>query len=289
MWLLVALVAQFIFGTSAVFDKSLLRRGFFDPWVYTFWIGVFGLASLLLAPFGLKVLPLPLLFLALGAGSVFIASLFFLFVALKRGNASTVVTFTGGCSSLASFTFAALLLHSPLTGGSLAGFLFLLCGAFLLFLSEKRKMLRPVLTASIIAAVLFGFYGVLAKVVFEQSSFITGFVFIKLGAALTVFLLLAVPRLRRRAVVLSQEAGRSERLWYGANMVYAGTGSALIHVAISLAHPTLVEATQSFQYVVTFFSSWLWFGERFQGRELWGKIAATILIGVGVSVLALAG
>jgi len=81
-WLLIAALAQLTLGTSAVFDKLLLRRGVFDPWVYTFWVGILGIFSLVLVPFGFESVSLGFLLLALLAGSIFILAVLFMFLSL---------------------------------------------------------------------------------------------------------------------------------------------------------------------------------------------------------------
>lgn len=287
MWLLVALTAQFILGTSAVFDKLLLRRRFFDPLVYAFWIGMFGLAALVLAPFGFSVpKPAPAL-LALGAGAVFIGGLFFLFMALAHGKALTVLTFVGALTPLVSFLFSVFLLNTSLGSSNLTGFLFLLIGGFTLFASERDRIRLGTVVAACAAVLLFGSYSVLAKSVFAHTSFITGFVIIKFGSALTAATVLVVPVWRKRILRLSRTAVSSDRLRYAANVLYAGSGSTLFNVAIALGHPALVEATQSFKFIVIFVCSRLLLGEHLRGSELWGKIFATVLIVVGISILAL--
>src|SRR3990167_6481945 len=90
-WLLIAALAQLTLGTSAVFDKLLLRRGVFDPWVYTFWVGILGIFSLVLVSFGF-------LLLALLAGSIFILAVLFMFLSLHRGEASEILPIIGSLS-----------------------------------------------------------------------------------------------------------------------------------------------------------------------------------------------
>ncbi len=78
-WLLVAALAQFILGTSGVFDKLLLRRGFFDPWAYTFWLGILGIFSVVLLPFGFESAPLTTIFLAMLGGAAFVFAMLAMF------------------------------------------------------------------------------------------------------------------------------------------------------------------------------------------------------------------
>jgi hypothetical protein len=119
-------------------------------------------------------------------------------------------------------------------------------------------------------------------------SFITGFVMIKFGSALTAGALLLVPALRDRIIRMSRKAVSGDRLYYAANTLYAGGGSTLINVAIWLSHPALVEATQSFKYVVVFVFSYILLRERASPLKLLAKIGAMLLVAAGVGVLAFA-
>ena len=282
-WIFIALLAQFILGTSAVFDKLLLLRRSFDPWVYTFWIGIFGgFMSLCVALFGFTVLPAQSLLTALAAGVIFIGGLFFLFAALARGYASTTFTVIGALAPVATLAIGSTFFRYQLWGADLIGFIFLVCGGLLFFAFGKRAFDYAGVALMLGSIVLFGLYTILAKTIFEHNSFITGFVWIKLGALAAVVFSLAIPPLRRRVVVLSRESVGRYRMGYAANLLYAGLGSFLINAAISLAHPALVDATQSFKYAVIFIVAWFVLGEQCSGRELAKKIAAIILIMLGM-------
>lgn len=282
MWLLVATVAQFILGTSAVFDKLLLGRKFFDPWTYTFWVAILGLAAFILAPFGFAFLPVSLLVLAFFTGAIFISALFLLFYALHKGEASTTFLFIGSISPIATLLIGEALLRGQLKGGDYAGFFFLVIGSLLLFLIEKKELHVSIILLSLASAFLFGLYGVLAKIVFEQSSFIAGFISIKSGAALFVLSFLAIPYVRKSVSSMSRASASKQRFLYVLNGIYAGIGSTLIAFAISLGHPALVDATQGLKYIVIFVAAWILLHERSYGKILFGKIVATCLIIIGV-------
>lgn len=287
MWLFVALTAQFILGTSAVFDKVLLRRRFGDPWAYTFWLGILGVLAVALVPFGVTLLPTMELLVALLAGALFLAALLLLFLALKQGEVSGTVPIIGGLTPVFTLLIGWFLLADRLGRGELIGFTLLVAGSFILFLSNGKGLRFGLLGLMITSAFLFGLSNVLTKIVFEASSFVTGFVWVKIGGVLFVLPPLLLASFRRKVLVLGGAFAGFNRFLYFSNRVYAGVGSVLVYVAIFLAHPALVDATKSFNYMVIFFVSWLWLGERFSGKALWGKFIATILIGAGVVWLAL--
>ncbi len=288
-WLFIAIIAQIILGTSAVFDKLLLKRQFFDPWVYTFWIGIFGgFISLFLMPFGFLELSIQSRIVALVTGVIFIGGLFFLFTALQRGYASTTFTLVGALTPLATLIIGSAFFRYQLWGVDLLAFSLLVLGGLLFFSAGRKRFYFSGMIFIFASIAFFGLYTVLTKLVFEQNSFIAGFIWIKWGAAMAVVLCLAVPALRKRVFALSHESSGWYRVEYIANMIYAGIGSILVNFAISLAHPALVDATQSFKYVVIFIVAWFLLRERFFGRQLVIKIIATALIIFGLVWLGLA-
>src|SRR3989344_8682745 len=118
-WLLVAITAQIVLGTSVVFDKLLLRRGFVDPWVYTFWFGLLGLFSFLLLPFGVADIPLIVIPVALIAGAFFIAAMLCVFLAIRKADVAGTLALVGALSPIATHTIGSLLKQQVLGFGDL--------------------------------------------------------------------------------------------------------------------------------------------------------------------------
>lgn len=281
-WLLIAILAQIILGTAAVFDKLLLRVRVPDAVTYTFWLGVLGIIALVLLPFGFSSLAPIFIILALSAGVIFIVSLLLLFFALELGYALSILPLVAALIPFFTIVFSYVLLGGRLTGMDFIGILFLMLGALFFFLSEKRELRVRLFLFLVSSAVLYAFSSVLQKVVFEHASFITGFFWIKIGGVMCALALLAVHSWRRKILHVSREAGGSNRLWYLANRGWAAGGSILLSIAIFLSHPALVEATQSFRFVIIFFAAWFILGERFRGKTLGIKITATIFIMLGL-------
>ncbi len=180
-WLFIATLAQIILGTSAVFDKFLLKRKFFDPLVYTFWLGLLGIFSLIILPFGFSLLSVKIIIIALIAGAIFILAMLFLYYALDYSEASGVLPAFGGFSPIFTLIFSYFLLNSLLGFGELISFFFLVLGGITLFLIEKKEL--RFFSFGLIAAssLFFGLSNVLSKIVFQAGPFISGFVWIKIG------------------------------------------------------------------------------------------------------------
>lgn len=281
-WLLIAILAQFILGTSGVFDKLLLRRGFFDPWAYTFWLGVLGLFSVVLAPFGFKLIPLSIILIAFLAGTSFVLAILCMFLALRRGQASETLPLIGGFSPVFTLFIGFLLLKDQLFLQDLIGFTLLVIGGFLLFLAAEGRISIKSTSLIFLSAALFGLSNVLTKIVFNNSNFITGFFLIKTGGALTALMLLIYPLARKSIIASSKESAPTNQFLYIANRAYDGIGSLFVYIAIFLAHPALVDATQSLKYIVIFFTSWFLLKEVAKGKALFGKIISTALVVFGL-------
>jgi drug/metabolite transporter (DMT)-like permease len=284
-WFFIALLAQFVLGTASVFDKLLLKKSYPNPVGYTFWVGMLGLASLALIPFGFEQIPAELAVFAIGTGALFMAALFLFFWALFYGEASGAVVSISGLSPVATLVFSAFLLGTILSPYQLASFLFLILGGFLLaFTAPQESRLRVVMLV-FASALLFGISNALSRQVFDAAGFITGFVWLKTGGALMVLLFLFYAPWRRR-IFGTEKADEFKNKWgYVANRAYAGLGSLLIYYAISLGEPPLIDAMQAVRFLFVFLGGWLLLGERFRGKILALKISAFIVVSLGVLLL----
>ncbi len=286
-WLLVVILAQIVLGTSAVFDKFLLRRKFFDPLVYTFWLGLLGIFALIILPFGFELLSLNTIAIAIIAGALFVLAMLFLFYTLDYSEASATLPVIGGFSPVFTLIISYFLMGSFLGFGELSAFFFLVLGGVILFLVEKKELRFLSFIFITASALFFGLSNVLSKIVFQAGPFVPGFVWIKIGGVIFVLFLLLRKSFRQRIFSSSRQAKTKYHFLYFANRAYAGAGSILVYFAISLAHPAIVDATQSLKYIVIFFCAWLLLKERFKGRILAGKIIATIFIAFGILWLGL--
>ncbi|MBU2109518.1 EamA family transporter [Patescibacteria group bacterium] len=286
-WLLIAFIAQIVLGTSAVFDKLLLKRKFFDPLVYTFWLGLLGIFSLIILPFGFSSLEIGTIITALFAGALFVLAMLFLFYALDYSEASSTLPVIGGFSPVFTLIISYFLLGSFLGFGEFVSFCFLVLGGIVLFLVEKKELRTLSFVLILGSSLFFGLSNVLSKIVFQAGPFVSGFIWIKIGGVLFVLLLLLRKSFRQRIFSSTRQTKTTHHFLYFTNRAYAGLGSILVYFAISLAHPALVDATQSLKYIIIFFFAWILLKERFKGKILTGKIIATFFIALGILWLAL--
>lgn len=286
-WLLIAIAAQFIIGSSAVFDKLLLKKRAVEPWSYTFWFGLLGAFAALLLPFGFETTPWPVTALAILGGIFFVASSFFYFAAIEKIEASEALPLLGALSPIFTLILSSLFLGLGLSGLDAIGFAFLITSGFILFVIERKEIGLNHLGMIALSALFLAASHVASKAVFSQTSFITGFFWVKIGGVLFALSFLAWPAVRSK-IVASEHAPRKNKIFYFANRAYAGAGSILISLAIFLSSPSLVDAMQNIRYIVIFLLGWLVLREKFKGKILIGKIAATLLITGGLFWLGLA-
>jgi len=294
--ILMAVIAHGLIGLSLVWDKVLLKRpGTKNLYSYIFWMGALSVFGVILVPFGYKSAPLWIIGLAFGVGIVDLIATFFYYKALKIGEASESLAVVGGFTPVATLLIGYALLSHQLSGGELIGFALMTCGGFAMFLSEDfqlKKLLPPVL----LAAGLFGLVTVLSKVVYNNTNFVTGYVWFTIGTFIGSMGLLIPPSWRTQIFRETAHDNPSNRFWYFVNRFLAGLGAFLVVYAISLTQPALVNAIAGVRFVVIFLGAYLltkikptWLKEDFTGRELATKSVATALVIAGLAIAGLSG
>lgn len=292
---LMAVVGHGLVGISLVWDKVLLKRPATKNLLsYVFWLGAISIFGLLLIPFGFKMPPLKFAGIAFAAGLLDLIASFFYYSALKAGEASDEIAAMGGFAPVATALFAVALLDQPI-GGQLLGFTLMTLGGFVMFFAEKRPLTK-MLPKIVIASAGFGLMNVIQKIVFNNTNFVSGYVFFTLGTTAGAFALLIPPSWRRQIFQYSEEAPPKSKFWYIVNRFTAGVGSFLIVYSVSRANPALVEAISGIRYVVVFLGAYAitklrpdWFEEDFHKWVLAAKVTATGLVVAGLVVVGLRG
>jgi uncharacterized membrane protein len=293
---MMAIIAHGMIGISLIWDKVLLKNpGTRNLFSYVFWLGGMSIFGLFLIPFGYDSPSFKLMLIAFVAGVVHLVGVFFYYAALKQGEASESLAIMGGFSPVATAAIGFILLSKHMAVGQLLGFALMTAGGFVMFFSEKlplRKLLPPVLLAS----GLLGLVNVLEKIVYDQTNFVSGYVWFTIGTFIGAMGLLIRPSWRRQ---IFSESGQDEprnRFWYFVNRFVSGLGSFLIFYAISLTHPAVVDAISGVRYAVIFVAAWLltrlkpqWLKEDFRGWQLWTKLTATALVVAGLVIVGYSG
>ncbi len=291
---LMAIVAHGLIGLSLVWDKVLLRRpGTKNLYSYVFWLGAMSIFGVVLVPFGYNSLPITLMALAFFAGVIHLVGVFFYYAALKRGEASETLAVMGGFSPVATALISYALLTKQMTGYELVGFALMTGGGFFMFFSEKlawKQLMPPVL----LSAGLLGLVNVLEKVVYNQTNFVSGYVWFTIGTFAGSLGILIRPLWRRQIFEESGKDDPKNRFWYFVNRFLSGLGSFLIFYSISLAHPSIVDAISGVRYVIIFLLALALtkfrpdlLRENFKLHQLITKTVATALVVAGLVLVGL--
>lgn len=250
MYLPISILAYLLNGGVLVVDKILLNTSYPNPWIYTFYINVLGLLSLLLLPLGFNFHSQAAVPAVLSGIATVLAMLCF-FQSLKIGEASIAGPIVGALNPLFTFVIGAVLLKQVLNPGQLIGFLVILIGAGILTFNLWYKHLRAnnQLFLMVLAGLFFAISYLFLKEVFNSSNFITGLILSRLVAGLTVLSFLFSGQIRRQ-IFMGKGPSLSPLLLFGQSMG-AGAGLLLTY-ATSLAAPALVNSLFGIQYVVIF-------------------------------------
>jgi drug/metabolite transporter (DMT)-like permease len=284
-WFIVAIIAQFILGTAVVFDKLIYKAYYKNVKAYTFWLGILGIFALAFVPFGASFnISLSLAAYSIIAGMIFIGAMYFFFSAIFKGETSNEAVLISALSSVFTLFVSYWFIGSSLDTIRVAVIVLLVIGGIILFFTEFKRIRQQAYAFAAISAILFSFSYTLNKYVFLQTSFSTGFMWIKIGGVLAV-LLMIVPQAWRRQIFQSMPNRTKSVTAYVANRAYAGLGSVLVYYATFLGPVALINASETFRFVFIFLGGWLLLKERFKGWILFGKISALTIICIGIFIL----
>ncbi len=257
LWIPVAIVSYFLAGLAAVFDKILLGKRLPDPLVFTFFTGITSLGVLILAPFGFSFISLYGMVAACISGVASLASVYFLYQALRKDEASRVVPLVGLASPLfilsLNYIYAREHLQSSQFG---ALFFFIAAGIFLTIDLSSQKSNSYFKISTLFYSLASAFFLALtlfyAKVVFDESSFISGFIWTRLWAAFAAVVLLVLPRLRERIFLGSEKTEPSSYAFFAVNKVTAALGFILQSYAIKLGPVSIINAMRGLENLFVF-------------------------------------
>ncbi len=300
LWLVIAILAYLILAVVFLIDKYLLVGSISNPKVYAFYVGVLGIAVLLLFPFiEFSILANRYLIFALIAGASFVLGTLWFFKGLKLFEPSRMVPAVGGI--LPIFTFLLIFIFSKgkesLAFWEIISFLLLILGSFLITYNKAEKVSLQSLKISTVAAFFFALSFVFSKYVYLEYPFLLGLVWIRLGGVAMALIFLFSRQLRSE--LFKEKPGLEKKtavVFFSGQAVGAGAGI-LQNWAVALvpmAYVAFINALQGVQYAfLLVFAALLSLKlpgiikEEISKEIILQKIIAVLFIGAGLAVLAL--
>ena len=298
-WLLVAILAYLFLAIVLLFDRYFLAGPLPSPKAYAFYVGILGFfACFLILPFGVNIPIFSVLLLGLIAGLVRIFAILFLSISISKEEVSRVVPAVGGLVPIFSFFLFLLFLPQTeiLTLSQVVAFVLLIFGSILISLKKIsfESFSLNVLKYPLIAAFLLALSFFLTKTLFLKIDFLTGIFLILFGSSLGAIILLAFSSSRKD--IFGQKLTRKISGLFLFAQALGGLGVILQFYSIFLAKPfqvSLINALEGIIYVfllifIYILSKWNpdLLKEEMRGANFFQKILATLLIVMGLAILA---
>ncbi|KKT25723.1 MAG: hypothetical protein UW11_C0024G0007 [Parcubacteria group bacterium GW2011_GWA2_43_9b] len=297
-WFLFALLGYFLYSLATISNKFLLRQqATTKPLVFTFWIGLLGLFTFILAPFGLHWVNPKLFIFDILTGAVYFAALLSFYQALDKNEASRVASVFGSLTPIGTLVLSGLILGNNLGWPQLAAFIILIFGGFLISLEKGRDGIKEKLKGFkyiIATVILHSVYFVMLKHLFGYQNFITGFIWSRLGMAVVALAILTYPAWRRMILSSARMATAGIGYLMVGSKIAAGFGSLFVSLAIFRGNVSLVNALQGSEYAFLFLLT-IFLAKKFpailreklNGGIIAQKISAIIIICVGLALIVL--
>jgi drug/metabolite transporter (DMT)-like permease len=311
-WFLVAIISYFLLAVVNLTDKFLIDNVLRSSKTYAFLVCSLGALVFFAAPWFLHYPGWFLLVANLITGAIFAAAIFFLYEALRRGEAAKTIILIGGLIPIFSTLISWTLLKYSLSGGQIMGLIFLLIGIFLVaflpgkhsfweklwlsFRSEDYKKNSVLLI--FLASFFYALFFTATKYVYTTQEFWSAFIWVRLGALIAVSFFLFNKR-SREEIIKNLKGGDGKKhknknvFLFLFNQALGSLSFILQNYAIFLGPVAIITALQGVQYaIMMFFSFFLGlffkeYKEKFSWQALAQKLLALIFISLGLYYIAL--
>lgn len=300
MWALVAISSYFIFAAASFVDKYLLAGPMPHHRVYAFYIGILGGLALALIPFtDFYILEIKYILFSFIAGASFILGILWFFKGLKLYEPSRILPAVGGISPV--FTILLIYIFSggkeALKFSEIISFALIVFGSILITYEGTKKISGRSLAISAISAFFFAVFFIFSKYVYAAYPFLLGLIWVKISGAAAALIFLASSSFRNE--LFKQKVGLQKKtavIFFSSQAAGAFAGI-MQNFAIALApliYVAFINALQGVQYVFLLIAAIFLslkfphiLKEEISGRILFQKIAAILIISLGLAILAI--
>ena len=259
MWIISVIAGYTFLAGEAVYSKFLITARIKNWQLYTFYIGLFSIFSLIFTPFGLEWSGSSAFFAAILSGFLFYLALAFLFQSLLVSSALRVYVLFGAVTTVLTALLAPIFLQEKISASLLLGIGFLLAGGFLISYKHYEKSFFSNWQKTIAAGCLAAISLIVLKYAYSEQNFVSGYIISRMGITASAILSLAVPSFRKKIFSNFKKGKKKEHAknFFGSVVAktFAGIGTVLIHYGIFLGSVVVVNALVSVQYLLTFLFS----------------------------------
>jgi len=287
LWLYLTILAYLVNAIVFTIDKDLLVSPKSSPLSYAFYVSVLSAVVVLLLPFGVHLIALSNLIIAIASGLFFFISLVYLYKTLKIINIIEVAPAVGAISAFTIFLANAAFLHEQLTIHQLIAFFLLVIGAMTMsYFHLKSRISLHIILSGITLGLSFS----TLKYVFTVTDFVNGLFWTRFGLVAGALVLLLFASTRRQVLGSYHIASSGSKFLFVFNKALSGAAYVVLYYAIKIGSVVFVNALQGLQYVFLFLIS-IFLIKRMpilfeKHRErLWRKIIAMIIIFAGFLLL----
>ncbi|MCF6276224.1 MAG: DMT family transporter [Candidatus Magasanikbacteria bacterium] len=291
---LIATIGYVLLAFVFILDKIILSKSVSKPVVYTFYSTIFLLAVFLLYPLGVQTLFGVHLFWALFSGLTFGFALWFMFIAIKKGETSHISPFIGGIITVATYIISYFVLSEQLSTFQLFGIGILIFSSFLLSFEKSRKHngFHIGFVWAIGSGILFALSHVSAKYIYELYPFLTGIVWTRgttgLVGIITLFFPSVLKTFKKRKRKRKTKGKKHVALLIIVTKILGVLANLLVQYALAIGSVTIVMALSGLQFALMFLFILLLtkflpkiFREYFTRREIFVQTTAILLVVVG--------
>lgn len=306
-WISIAISAYLILAVANLLDKFLVDNILTSSKAYAFVACLMGAIVVVVSPWFLVWPGIGLWLFDLLSGAIFAVALWFLYEALRRGEAARVLVFIGGVTPVFSLIFSILFFREHFSLNQWLGIASLLVGVFVIaFLPSSRSFLTRImrklkinqaaktggLIIALFSALAYSLYFISTKYAYSGQPFASVFIWTRLGSVLFVFLFLVRKKDRQEVIGALRRPKKKLKALVVFNQILGAGGFVLQNYAVFLGSVALVNALQGVQYaflliisaVLALLSPKL-LKETFSWRIVLQKTMAVAIIGWGLYLI----
>jgi len=297
-WLIIAILAYLFFGLGSFGDKLVLE-GKPKPRSYTFYVGVFGLSSLLLIPFINFGLPPSTAFVWLILNAIVrILGTYAMFVALEKFDVSRVMATIGATQPIFIFILTWIFWGpQTMTIADMIAFALLFLGSVIISIEKDIRITEGYLAITTFSSLMFSLAIVFTKIVFEKQDFMQGTIWMCIFVFLFTLVMLFSKKSRKEIFAKKTVSNKKTQKAFLLAQISGGVANFLQGYSIYLAPVIFLAIINSlrgiqyiFLFILTLFVSIFYpkiLKEDLSKKIIFQKIISIIIVVAGLAILAI--